>query len=230
MERSINTRYVSKVLAATLAFATIVMMSFVALEPATAGAQASDTAQVQVNLTVNDEIAITNDDGNSINMGQLGVSSNEATGASSFTVTTNNAAGYQLQVEATSSPAMVGQNVTDEFADYAASSSAPSTWDISDGSGTAQDYAFGFSADGAAADAKWGTGSGCTQGTDIPDTGRSYAGFEGTTKLLVGQTSSSTSGEQTTICFAAAKQGDNGDGAPSSGNYQATVIATATNL
>ncbi len=233
MERIISKSLIAEIVAAGVAVTTLTFMSFAMLEPAVVGAQASDTANVTVNLTVNEEISITNNDGNSINMNNLGVSSSESTGGSSFTVTTNNETGYSLAINAQDDPAMQADGTqTTDFPNYSeATSGTPETWDLST---SGQDYAFGVSAYGGAADAgstSWGTGSACDgsgsdTGTSIPSD-KSYIGFNSTSQTTVGSTGTSTdaSGHDTTICFAA---GVANNTQPEDGSYSATVVATAT--
>lgn len=179
-----------------------------------------DTDDVLVTLTVDEGISITT--GADVTMlPNISMSANSSIGSSSWNVKTNSHAGYTLAVKADAAPALVN-TAGQSFADY--QTGAPTTWNIPDSS-----YQFGFSAFGDVTDtptATWGSG-GC--GTDgVPNIGQKYTGFTGTTSKIITtrNTVTSTSGMDTTICFAAEQKGVY---APS-GTYTTTITATATTL
>lgn len=212
-----------KTTGALLLLPSIILLGFAYAEPAFVGAQ-TDTDDVTVTLTVDEEISIT--DGVNVTMApNIGVSTDESVGSSEWTVVTNANAGYTLSVKADQSPAL--QSASDEFADYSEGvSGTPDVWSVDSGN-----IEFGFSAVGDDAETEYVDAS--TDGTpetSCPTTGNlgtTDHGFEGFTTsdeaIASSNATTTASGTATTICFAAAQ---NGTLAPS-GTYTATITATA---
>lgn len=205
----------------TAALVLVAFLGYSAVEPTLLSAQSSDTDNVVVTLSVDEEISIT--DGANVTMSpNIGVTNDTSTGGSTWTVTTNAVSGYTLAVKATSSPAMQHSNGTDSFADYTeATPGTPDAWSVDSGN-----YEFGFSAYGDdVADGTYGSGSDCDNAGDPSGNSLNYEGLETTDQDIASNASTTpTTGTDTTICFGA---GQNSVFAPS-GTYTATVVATAT--
>lgn len=195
----------------------VLLVSVSVFEAQLSGAQVTDTDNVVVTLTVETGIAIS--DGADVTMSPNITSAvDQSSGGSSWTVTTNSALGYNLDVKATSSPALVsGSN---SFTDYTeGTAGVPDAWSVNAGA-----YEFGFSAYGTDVEPKYGTGNACASPSS---NSLNYEGLETTSKVIATRnTVTPTTGVETNICFAAEQ---NGVFAPS-GTYQATIVATATTL
>ncbi|MEI6057376.1 MAG: hypothetical protein WCQ60_00185 [bacterium] len=152
-----------------------------------------------------------------------GITGGVSTSSLSWTVTTDDAAGYGLYIQASSSPALRASSGA-SFADYTPSGSAPDlTWSI-----LSSASAFGFTPQGSDIIARYkDNGSVCNSGSS--DT--AYACWDGlsTTQKLISQSvaSNQPSGTQTSVILQAqigsAKIQD-------SGAYQATITVTAVAL
>ena len=200
----------SRILSLTL----IVTALIPALEPMTAQAVGA-TGNVLVTQNIAASIAITAP--TTISLTPLSVTQNSAVGTGAWTVTTNDTNGYTLTLNATTTPAMT--NGVASFADYG--TSTVTTWSVSNA------YKYGFSVFGSATTG-YGSGGTCTASTDVPSTTLLWRGFYGTNTIQVASSSAPTSqsGVVTTMCVADAQ---NIVLAPS-GNYTATVVATAVAL
>ena len=217
-----KTTSVKKILTISLISLFFVQIIYtVVVEPAVAnavGTSAVDPGGVDVTLTVLSGISISSP-GDVALLPTMGVGANSAIGSATWTVTTNHYNGYTLGVHASAAPALVN-TTSNSFADYQTVSKI--AWSL-----PASSYQFGFSAFGDTTDtptATWGSGGCGTSG--IPNVGQKYTGFTGVTDIIIATraTVTSTSGMNTTVCFAA---GQNGVYAPS-GAYKATITATAT--
>jgi len=206
----------------TVSFISLFIIQFIyisVVEPvAVDAATAADS--VIVSLTVDAGITITSPA--DVTMApNMGVAANGSIGSAIWNVKTNNAAGYTLAVKASTSPALVsGSN---NFADYTeAVNGTPELWSV-----PASNKEFGFSAYGSdTATATWGTSASCGA-AGVPAAAQKYVGFELTDKTIsTSNTVTTTSGTNTTVCFAAEQDTVY---APS-GVYTATVTATATTL
>ncbi len=193
-------------------------MSFVALEPSLSDAAVA-TDNVVITLNVTSGITITSPVDSTLST-TIGVSQNTAIGTTTWNVKTNNALGYTLQVNSTSTPAMQasgGLTITDY------QTGAPNTW-----TATSSNAYFGYSAFGTdTPTGTWGTGSLCYGSVSVPSATLKYKGF--TASLVTVATraaTTTTSGVDTTVCYAVEQ---NGSYIPS-GTYQATIVATATTL
>lgn len=200
-----------------IAFALLI--SFVSLEPVFLGA-ATDTDNVEVNLTVNEEITIS--DGANVTMApNISISTDSSIGSTSWTVTTNATAGYTLAVKADTDPAL--QSASDSFADYTeATPGTPDAWSVDSGS-----YEFGFGAYGTDVAAAFDGGASTCGAAGTPDASLLFDGFETTdTTIATRNSTTPTTGVVTNFCLAAEQ---NGVFAPS-GTYNATITGTATTL
>ena len=187
--------------------------------------QAIEENSDQVVVTLNVETGITISDGADVTMSpSLGITSDTSIGKTTWTVKTNNVAGYNLNVKASTEPAMAHTTTTDTFADYSETVlGTPETWSVGSG-----DYEFGFSAYGDdVADGTWGTGVGCGTHTTISTNNLNYLGFKTTDKTIATRSSVTPNlGVETNICFAAEQK----DVYAPSGTYTATITATAVTL
>ncbi|NTV44888.1 MAG: hypothetical protein HGA67_04365 [Candidatus Yonathbacteria bacterium] len=194
---------------------------FPALEPVIARA-ASANDSVVVNQAVTSGIAITSP--SDITMTALTTSQNSAVGTATWTVTTNSQAGYKLELNASTNPALAQVSPAESFANYTeAVAGTPETWSVSSA------YEFGFSAYGSnVPTATWGTDSDCIAAANVPSAGLKWRGFSGTTLTQIATSASETgtTGTASTMCVATEQ---NGTFAPS-GTYTATITATATTL
>lgn len=182
----------------------------------------TDTDSVIVTLEVDSGITIT--DGLDVTMSpNIGVGADTSIGQTSWIVKTNNVNGYNLNVKASTAPALKHSNGTDFFMDYTeATSGTPETWSVASGG-----YEFGFSAFGEDVPVAWGAGAGCGTNLTISTNGLKYVGFKPTDKTIATRNSMTDGdGNQTNICFAAEQK----DIYVPSGTYTATITATAMTI
>lgn len=202
----------------SIAYGTLLILVapflYSALEPVIVDAiTVTDNVTVTLNVTSGVTISSPADVTMAPNMG-AGV--NSSIGGADWTVTTNSATGYTLGVQASSAPALVSGG--NSFADY---TTTPTLWATGLGAGT---YKFAYAPRGTNVNTTtWGTGADCgTAGA--PNATLKYSGFTtSSVNIATKATPTGTSGDTTTVCFAA---GQNGVFAPS-GTYTATITATA---
>jgi hypothetical protein len=210
-------KYTKKILRISVITLLCLSQAYVLAEPAVAL-----TANDNVVVTLNVDEGITISDGANVTMApNIGAGVNSSIGSSSWTVITNSANGYELEVKASASPALVSGG--NSFADYTeATPGTPEVWSV--GSSSKE---FGYSAYGTdTSTSTWGTSASCGS-SGSPAGSQKYVGFSTTDKQIATRASvTPTSGIATTICFAAAQ---NGVFAPA-GTYTATITATATTL
>ncbi|NTV44889.1 MAG: hypothetical protein HGA67_04370 [Candidatus Yonathbacteria bacterium] len=210
-----HTAYVATTIALAISFV------YPAIEPVIAHA-ASANDSVTVTQAVTAGIAITSP--SDITMTALTTSQNTAVGSAAWTVTTNNQAGYKLELHASNDPALVQVSPAESFTDYSEGTpGTPETWSVSSA------YEFGFSARGTDVSAgTWGTDTDCLNTADVPSATLKWRGFDGTNNIQVATaaTETTTSGTASTMCVATQQAGVF---APS-GSYTATITATATTL
>jgi hypothetical protein len=167
------------------------------------------------------ESSISISTGSDINLTALSISQDTAVGNSSWTVTTDDPAGYSLSVEASTDPALQDSGTGEVFIDYSESTpGTPETWSVSGA------YEFGFSVRGSdVPEGIWGTDTDCIAATNVPSAGLKWRGFDGTTDIEIASRTSRTtpSGVISNICVASEQEGVF---APS-GTYTATITATA---
>ena len=200
--------------------AASVILVLVVIAPLIAQAVTDD---VVVNQTVTTGISISSP--SDITMTALSTSQNTAVGSATWTVTTNNAAGYTLTLHSSTAPAMSRSGGGGNIVDYTpASSETPETWSVS---GAAE---FGYSARGTdVSTGTWGTDSDCIAGTDVPSTTLKWRDFDLTgsaDQIATAAAATSTSGTASTMCVATEQAGTFAN----SGTYSATITATATAL
>lgn len=150
-----------------------------------------------------------------------GVSGGTSDGSTSFTVITDNPAGYTATIKASSSPALVsGAN---SFADYVPAGSDPDfTFSVS-----ANDSEFGFSPEGSHVVQRF-KDNGTTCNTGSGETASSCWVGLSTTAITIAESSSQTlSGTVTTLKFRA-KSGSTH--IQPSGSYYATTTVTVVSL
>jgi len=203
---------------ATISTITLIVVGMLpALEPVIASA---DTDDVVVTQVVDSGISITTPDDVSMSR-HLSLTANTATASTTWNVKTTNAAGYTLDVHASTDPAMNNATTSESFTDYTgASTSTPETWSVSNA------YEFGFSVHGDDMTGGFGSDTDCIAGdADTPSTDLNWMGFNGTTDIEIATNANATtqSGTDTTVCFATEQ---NSVYAPS-GTYTATITATA---
>jgi len=160
---------------------------------------------IDVSLSVLEAISISSPSDIAMSPDILGTGS--ATGSVSWSVTTNHPAGWKLEIEAATTPAL--KSATDSFADYTeAVSGVPETWSVDP-----DDSEFGFSAGGTYAESSYSNGT-------------KFQGFEGSTKKQVAHKNGpSASGDTTTVYFKAEVGASHEQDA---GDYTATITATAS--
>ncbi len=205
----------------TTAIILVVAVVFPAFEPMIAHA-ATVNDSVTVTQAVTPGISITAP--SDITMTAITTSQNSAVGNATWTVTTNNQAGYKLELNASATPALAQVSPAESFADYTEGTpGTPETWSVTNA------YEFGFSGYGTdISSVTWGTDTDCINTADVPSATLKWRGFTGTTKIQVATkaTETSTSGVASTMCVATQQQTLF---APS-GSYTATITATATTL
>lgn len=151
-----------------------------------------------------------------------GLSGGSSEGMMSWTVTTDNTAGYSMFIESTTTPALKSAN--DSIADYVPSGADPDY----DFTNLPANSSFGFSPEGTEAVARFkDNGSVCNTGT-LETTSKCWDGLSTTPKVIAGSTSSNMpSGSVIPVRFRA-ESGE--DHIQTSGQYNVTVVVTATTL
>lgn len=199
-------------------------MLYLAVEPTVANAlDAVDTGGVLVTLNVTAGITISN--GSNITMTpHIDLTHDRAIGTATWTVSTNNYAGYDLTVLSSTIPALK-QGAVDEFIDYTeVVAGTPELW--ADPAVGAKE--FGFSAFGTDVPAKYyvTTPADCgNTSTGITNTNSKYEGFSGVAQNIATKaTITPYTGIATTLCVAAHEN----QVFAKSGTYTATITATAT--
>ena len=142
-------------------------------------------------------------------------------GTATINVETDNLAGYQLELNASTSPALKYGSA--EFPDYTRNDPPDYNWDI----GVANSK-FGFTPWGQDTVQKYRyIGTDCNQSGGTADGNQCWDGFDGGTKIQIAQSSSSNhpSGTDTYVKYRAQIK-SNGFQTP--GDYSATITATAT--
>lgn len=142
-----------------------------------------------------------------------------ATGEASWTVTTDNPAGYTLAVSSSASPAFVsGSN---SFANYTPAGAPDYTWSVASSASE-----FGYSVEGTDTATRFkDNGASCNIGS-LNGTGTCWDAFSTSNVTIASRSNSNTpSGTATTIKFRA----EIGSGATqAAGTYSATLTLTAT--
>ena len=197
--------------AVSFALVTLLFLTtgYFLIEPNLTGA-AEDTDAVDVTLAVTSTISLDSPS-------NLGLDDIPGTGATAdeyvtWTVTTNNSSGWKLEVNASTTPAMLGVGSTaNQFANYTeAITGTPETWGVD-----ASASEFGFGATGTYKLAKFDTNK--------------YMGFSGTSKEEVATRAAASAGggDATNVHFKAEVGSTKFQ---ASDTYRATITATATTL
>jgi hypothetical protein len=214
-------KHLKRLLAAALILTVLSVPAYSYIEGALATA-ATDSDQVVVTLSVNEEIDIS-DSANTSMSQSLGITANTAIATSSWTVITNSSAGYTVAVKASTDPAMQTGG-GDVVADYTeAVSGTPDTWSVP--SGAAEFGYSAFSSSGRVATTTWGTGTQCSSTANVPSTTLKYIDFDTSDRTIASHTATTTpSGDSISLCYAVEQDGF----LIADGTYTATITATAT--
>lgn len=151
-----------------------------------------------------------------------GVSGGSGTGSTSWTVVTDNPAGYTLNARATTSPAL--KSGTSSFADYTPAGSDPDyNWSIS-----SSDSEFGFSPEGPDIIQKFkDNGSSCNTGA-LDSIDQCWAALSTSDQAIAQRTSGNHPSGTTTTIKMKAESGTNH--LQPGGSYSTTIIVTALPL
>lgn len=215
-----------------LSISVLFLGIFVFFEPQIAGA-VSDSATVT--QTVSEEISLSAPSDVSMSGAIAGMTGGAATGSTTWTVITNNNAGFKLELETSTSPALAGTTQGDSFADYteAPDGTPDYNWTIAE-----SDAEFGYTVEPATisdTDTTFLDNGSDTCGAGLNQTAdKCWMGFNGSTKEQIISRSSETSasGEAEVVKFKAELNGPatDADGFLIEDTYQATITATATML
>ena len=151
-----------------------------------------------------------------------GLSGGSSEGTINWTITTDNPAGYTMAIASTTSPAL--KSATDSLTDYTPSGSNPDY----NFTNAANSSSFGFSPEGSETIARFrDNGSQCNVGAG-ETTDKCWDGLSMTPKVVAGNTTSNQpSGSVATVRFRAETGANH---IQTSGDYNVTVVATATTL
>ncbi len=151
-----------------------------------------------------------------------GLSGGSSEGTMSWVVTTDNTAGYTMSIASSTTPAM--KSAVDSLADYTPAGSDPD-FNFNNASTSSS---FGFSPEGSETISRFkDNGSVCNTGT-LETTDKCWDGLSTTPKVVAGNnTSNIPSGSTATVRFRAETGADH---IQTSGQYNVTIIATATTL
>ena len=151
-----------------------------------------------------------------------GITGEGSEGVVSWQVTTDNVAGYTMDVKTTTTPALA--SALDSFADYTPSGADPD-YNFSISSSTS---AFGFSPEGSDTDSRFkDSGLACNTGSGEVS-GKCWDGLSTSSKIIASKTSSNHPGGSTVDVRFRAESG--ASHIQISGNYSATIIVTAVTL
>ena len=151
-----------------------------------------------------------------------GLSGGSSEGVMSWTVTTDNTAGYSMSIASSTTPAL--KSALDSLADYTPAGADPD-YDFNNPS---TDSSFGFSPEGTEAASRFlDNGSACNIGTS-ETSGKCWDGLSTTPKVVAGSTSSNQpSGSTVSVRFRAESGSDH---IQTSGEYNVTITATVITL
>ena len=179
-------------------------------------AEATDDVVITQTVTAGITISAPTD----ISLTALTLTQDTAVGSTTWTVITNNQAGYTLTIKASRTNALYENATGEYFTDYTVTAgSSKETWEVTNA------YEFGWSAFGNNVTGH-GTDTDCAATYDVPSAGLLWQGFNGTSPIQMASSTSETNqaGTETTICVATEQDIVF---APS-GSYYATTTATAT--
>lgn len=151
-----------------------------------------------------------------------GLSGGSSEGSISWQVLTDNIAGYAMTIAASTSPAL--KSPTDSLADYAPSTSDPDYTFTN----PSTDSSFGFSPEGTDISSRFkDNGSSCNTGS-LDTLAKCWDGLSLTPKIVAESTTSNMPlGSTVSVRFRAESGADH---IQTSGQYDVTIIATATTL
>lgn len=151
-----------------------------------------------------------------------GLSGGSSEGTMSWTVTTDNAAGYTMSIASSTTPAL--KSAVDSLDDYTPATSDPD-FDFTNDPSTSS---FGFSSEGSDVINRFkDNGAQCNAGT-LETSAKCWDGLSTTPKVIAGSTTSNIpSGSIVTARFRAESGANH---IQTSGQYNVTIIATATTL
>ena len=151
-----------------------------------------------------------------------GISGGSSEGTTTWTVTTDNIAGYSMTIAASTTPAL--KSSLDSFADYAPSGADPD-YNFTNGVGSST---FGFSPEGTEVISRFkDNGSACNTGSG-ETSAKCWDGLSTTSTTMAGSTSSNhPSGATVTVRFRAESGTSH---IQTAGNYSATITVTAITL
>ncbi len=178
--------------------------------------------EVTVSQSVTGEIAITQPGDVTMLPAIAAITGGTGTGTSTWTVTTTQTTGYNLQLTASTSPALKN-GVTDSFADYTPTAANVPDYGWSVGASTAE---FGYTVEGTdtATLFKDNGSTTCNTGSTLGDY-TCWLNASTTVVTIATRGSSAPAGVATSVGYRAeAKSGSN----KVSGTYTATIGATAT--
>jgi len=151
-----------------------------------------------------------------------GLSGGSSEGTMSWTVITDNTAGYSMSLASTTTPSL--KSATDSLADYAPAGADPDY----NFTNLPANSSFGFSPEGTEVSQRFkDNGSVCNAGTS-ETISKCWDGLSTTPKIIAGRTSSNHPSGSTITARFRAESGANH--IQTSGVYNVTVIATATTL
>lgn len=152
-----------------------------------------------------------------------GISGGSSEGTVSWTVLTDNTAGYSVNISSSTTPAL--KSSTDSLDDYVPAGSAPD-YNFTNG---ASSSSFGFSPEGLDVNSRFKDNGSSTCNTGSSETtGKCWDGLSTTPKEIVNRTTSNIpSGTVTTVRFRAETGANH---VQTSGAYSATITVTAMTL
>ena len=201
-------------------FCAVAVVCFLNFEPTVSRAAGTFQATSSVNLTVTGDLAVGGCLGSTGMSNTMGIGADTAIGTGTLcTISTSNTTGYNVTVNATTSPAL--KNASNSFTD--AASGSPAAFNTLVGGGT---YKFAYTVMGTHAKAAWGNPVSCGKAVasfgDV-NPNEYYTGF-GTIATTTANWNSIAINDTFQLCYAA---GQNGTYAPS-GVYQASAVVTVT--
>jgi hypothetical protein len=189
------------------------------------GYSSSTNYSLSAGFWANSGVWISMTSGGNVSLGTLlGIGGGTATGSTSYVVTTNNNAGYQLIVQSQTSPAL--KSLTSSIPDYSPVGANP---DFTFTLASTTDTRFGFSPEGADIVSKYkDNGSSCNTGTT--DTSNAcWDGFATSSKIIAqSSVANDPSGATTTIKYEV-KFGSSSLVDPRN-TYSASITVTALTL
>jgi hypothetical protein len=188
-----------------LAISSVLLFSYLETLNGIVAGDATDSVTVSVSVVS----SISIDNPADVLLGPNIEETGTADGSATWNVKTNNVAGWTLDVEASTTPAM--KSGANSFADYTeAVAGTPEAWSVD-----AADSEFGFNSSGTYAEAGFG--------------GNKYLGFDGLNQIQVAHRNapSEGAGDDTTVGFRAESGASHNQAL---GIYEATITATASTI